>query len=211
MKCYQILDELARNGHQLTLSNYNIPVGLISKPKPVNLLIGVLTNIPELLRQTDEILEEHFGPIDLRSDILIFNFTDYYDEEMGKGIQRQFYSFEKLIMPDEIATVKVQTNYLEECIATSKKYPPKRPANIDPGYMNESRLVLASTKDFSHRIYLRDGIYAEVTLNYRRGRYESFPWTFPDYKSADYQNFFLLARELYIKKLKAGKWKPSEK
>ena len=232
-------------------------MGQISKPKPVNLIIGVLTSIPELLRQIDKTLEGYFGPIDLRSDILPFNFTEYYNEEMGKGIQRQFYSFEKLIMPDEIATIKVQTNHIEESIASSKKYfleqcsrnqvapptsPPceggdfvvsaqssdeggvknldktypsiigkkiplpckaiKRPINIDPGYMNESRLILASTKDFSHRIYLRDGIYAEVTLNYRRGRYESFPWTFPDYKSSDYQNFFLTVRELYVKKLK---------
>jgi len=177
-------------------------VGHISKPKPVNLIIGVLTSIPELLRQIDKTLEGYFGSIDLRSDILPFNFTDYYNEEMGKGIQRQFYSFEKLIMPDEIATIKVQTNHIEEFITSSKKYSVQRPINIDPGYMNESRLILASTKDFSHRIYLRDGIYAEVTLNYRRGRYESFPWTFPDYKSSDYQNFFLTVRELYVKKLK---------
>jgi hypothetical protein len=177
-------------------------LGHISKPKTVNLIIGVLTSIPELLRQLDKTLEEYFGPIDLRSDILPFGFTDYYNEEMGKGIQRQFYSFEKLIMPDEIATIKVQTNRIEEFIASSKKYSVQRPINIDPGYMNESRLILASTKDFSHRIYLRDGIYAEVTLNYRRGRYESFPWTFPDYKSSDYQNFFLMVRELYVKKLK---------
>ncbi|GAB63594.1 MAG: DUF4416 family protein [Candidatus Jettenia sp.] len=177
-------------------------MGQISLPKPANLIIGILTSIPELLFQIDKTLEVYFGPIDLRSDILPFTFTEYYNEEMGTGIQRQFYSFEKLIMPDEIAPIKVQTNTLEETIASSKKYPVQRPINIDPGYMNESRLILASTKDFSHRIYLRDGIYAEVTLNYRGGRHESFPWTFPDYKSADYQNFFLKAREVYVKKLK---------
>ncbi|MEP9410680.1 MAG: DUF4416 family protein [Candidatus Brocadia sp.] len=177
-------------------------MGYISKPKPANLIIGVLTGIPELLRQTDKTLEEYFGPIDLRSDVLPFNFTNYYNEEMGEGILRRFYSFEKLISPDEIAAIKVQTNAIEESVASSKKYPVKRPVNIDPGYINESRLILASTKDFSHRIYLMDGIYAEVTLNYRRGRYESFPWTFPDYQSSDYQNFFLKVRELYVRKLK---------
>lgn len=177
-------------------------MGTISLPKPVNLLIGVLTSIPELLAHTDKILEEHFGPIDLRSDILPFTFTGYYNGEMGKGIQRQFYSFEKLIMPDEIATIKVQTNIIEELLASSKKYPVNRPINIDPGYINESRLILASTKDFSHRIYLRDGIYAEVTLNYRGERYETFPWTFPDYKTIVYHSFFLKVREFYVKKLK---------
>ena len=177
-------------------------MGQISNPKPVNLIIGVLTSIPELLDQIDRTLEEYFGSIDLRSGVLPFTFTDYYNEEMGKGIQRQFYSFEKLIMPDEIAPIKVKTNTIEESIASSNKYSVERPINIDPGYISESRLILASTKDFSHRIYLRDGIYAEVTLNYRGGRYETFPWTFPDYKSADYHNFFLKVRELYVKKLK---------
>jgi len=177
-------------------------VGQISKPKPVNLIAGILTSIPELLGQIGETLEKYFGLIDLRSDVLPFTFTDYYNEEMGKGILRQFYSFEKLIMPDELASIKVQTNHIEESITASGKYPVKRPINIDPGYLNESRLILASTKDFSHRIYLRDGIYAEVTLNYRGGRYESFPWTFPDYKSSDYHKFLLKARELYVRKLK---------
>ena len=177
-------------------------MGQISKPKPVNLIAGVLTSIPELLEQIDKTLEKHFGSIDFRSDVLPFTFTDYYNEEMGKGILRQFYSFEKLIMPDELASIKVQTNHIEDSITASGKYPVKRPINIDPGYLNESRLILVSTKDFSHRIYLRDGIYAEVTLNYRGGRYESFPWTFPDYKSSDYHKFFLMARKLYVKKLK---------
>ncbi len=177
-------------------------MGRIYQPKPVNLIIGILTSIPELFGQIDKILGKYFGPIDLRSDILSFIFTDYYNEEMGEGIQRQFYSFEKLFMPEEIATIKVQTNTIEDCFVFLKRYNVKRPINIDPGYINESRLILASTKDFSHRIYLRDGIYAEVTLNYRGGKYESFQWTFPDYKTSEYQNFFLAVRELYVKKLK---------
>ena len=177
-------------------------MGQISKPKPVNLLIGILTSIPELFSQMERDLEGFFGRIDLRSTILPFHFTDYYTEEMGQGIQRQFYSFEKLIRADELATIKAKTNHLEETLVSPKKYAVVRPVNLDPGYINESRLILASTKDFSHRIYLRDGIYAEVTLNYRRGKYESFPWTFPDYKSQEYQDFFLLVRNHYIEKLK---------
>lgn len=166
-----------------------------------------MTNVPNLLWEIEETLEASFGAIDRKSDILPFHFTEYYHDEMGKDILRQFYSFEKLISPDEIAAVKVQTNTVEETFAASKKYAVKRPVNIDPGYLNESRLILASTKDFSHRIYLQHGIYAEVTLNYRRGGYESFPWTFPDYKSPEYQNFFLQVRALYVKKLKKGNYK----
>ena len=177
-------------------------VGSIFKPRPVNLIVGALTSIPELFQRIEEEVEGHFGHIDIRSAVLPFEFTDYYHEEMGSGIQRRFYSLERLIMPDEIARIKAQTNALEESFTASRHYSVKRPINIDPGYINESRLILASTKDFSHRIYLRDGIYAEVTLNYRKGKYEVFPWTFPDYRTADYQDFFLKVRGLYVDKLK---------
>ncbi|MDR4507467.1 MAG: DUF4416 family protein [Candidatus Brocadiaceae bacterium] len=178
-------------------------MGAISKPKPVNLLIGVLTSIHELFEIIEKELESYFGAIDLRSDILPFDFTKYYDNEMGKGLQRQFFCFEELIAPERIARTKIQTNSIEESMASTKKYLVKRPINLDPGYLNESKLILASTKDFSHRIYLQDGIFAEVTLNYRdKGKYEAFPWTFPDYQSSAYHEFFLKARELYVKKLK---------
>ncbi|MCF6149245.1 MAG: DUF4416 family protein [Candidatus Kuenenia sp.] len=180
-------------------------MGEIGRPKPVNLIIGILSGVYELFAQVGETLEGYFGKSDLRSAIQPFHYTTYYNVEMGEGIMRQFLSFEKLIMPDEIADIKIRTNLLEETIASQKKYIVTRPVNLDPGYINESRLILASTKDFSHRIYLRDGIYAEVTLNYRRGKYETFPWTFPDYKSSEYHNFFLLVREHYVKKLKGMK------
>lgn len=180
-------------------------MGEIGRPKPVNLIIGILSGVYDLFAQVGETLEAYFGKSDLRSAIQPFHYTTYYNVEMGEGIMRQFLSFEKLIMPDEIADIKIRTNLLEETIASQKKYDVTRPVNLDPGYINESRLILASTKDFSHRIYLRDGIYAEVTLNYRRGKYETFPWTFPDYKSSEYHNFFLLVREHYVKKLKGMK------
>ncbi|GJQ48823.1 hypothetical protein KsCSTR_40430 [Candidatus Kuenenia stuttgartiensis] len=180
-------------------------MGEIGRPKPANLIIGVLSGVQVLFAQIGETLEGYFGEIDLRSNIQPFHYTRYYNDEMGEGILRQFFSFERLIMPDEIAAIKIKTNALEEAIASEEKYVVARPVNIDPGYINESRLILASTKDFSHRIYLRDGIYAEVTLDYRQGKYESFPWTFPDYKSSEYQEFFLLVRGHYVKKLKGMK------
>lgn len=177
-------------------------MGNITKPKPVNLIIGILSSFHDLFGIVEKLLEDYFGTVDFRSEIQPFHFTEYYNKEMGVGIKRQFFSFKKLIMPEKISIIKVQTNRIEEAIASTQTYPVKRPVNIDPGYINESRLILASTKDFSHRIYLRDGIYAEVTLNYRGGKYEDFPWTFPDYKSTKYQKFFLETRSIYVKKLK---------
>ncbi len=177
-------------------------MGEIKEPQPVNLIIGMLTSIEEHFCFAETTLKKEFGAIDLKSDIIPFNFTDYYQAEMGSNIQRRFFSFDKLIMPDRLADIKLWTNRLEEEITDKKVYPVNRPINLDPGYISEAKLVLASTKDFSHRIYLRKGIYAEVTLQYRNERYESQPWTFPDYRTQQYQQFFLMVRNLYKEKLK---------
>ena len=186
-------------------------MGEIKEPQPVNLIIGMLTSIEELFCFVETALKKEFGAIDLKSDIIPFDFTDYYQAEMGSNIQRRFFSFDKLIMPDRLADIKLWTNQFEEDMATPPLSPTsqgaewrggKRPINLDPGYISKAKLVLASTKDFSHRIYLGKGIYAEVTLQYRNGRYESLPWTFPDYKTQQYQQFFLKVRNLYREKLK---------
>lgn len=185
-------------------------MGEIKEPQPVNLIIGMLTSIEELFDVVEAALKKEYGAIDLKSDIILFNFTDYYQAEMGSNLQRSFFSFDKLIMPDRLADIKLWTNQFEEDMATLLLSPPlqggerrgsSRPINLDPGYISEAKLVLASTKDFSHRIYLKKGIYAEVTLQYRNERYESLPWTFPDYRTQQYQQFFLKVRNLYKKKL----------
>ncbi len=177
-------------------------MGEIKEPQPVNLIIGMLTSIEELFCFAEAALKKEFGAIDLKSDIIPFNFTDYYQAEMGNNLQRRFFSFDKLITPDRLADIKLWTNRFEEEITDKKVYPVNRPINLDPGYISEAKLVLASTKDFSHRIYLKKGIYAEVTLQYRNERYESQPWTFPDYRTQQYQQFFLMVRNLYKEKLK---------
>lgn len=156
-------------------------------------------------------LEKKFGPLELKSPILPFNYTDYYEKEMGKDVKRQFFSFQKLIDPGALADIKLFTNKLEEScrdrsalggLALSKEASRGRPINLDPGYLASSKLVLASTKDYSHRIYLKKGIYAEVTLRYAKGAFEPLPWTFPDYRSKEYIDFFTETRILYMKKLR---------
>lgn len=186
-------------------------MGEIKEPQPVNLIIGMLTSIEELFCFAEAALEKEFGTIDLKSDIIPFYFTDYYQAEMGTNLRRRFFSFEKLIMPDSLDVIKLLTNRLEEDVATPPLSPPsqwggwrggRRPINLDPGYISNAKLVLASTKDFSHRIYLGKGVYAEVTLKYTDGHYEPLPWTYPDYKTQQYQQFFLKVRGLYREKLK---------
>ncbi|MEK7822132.1 MAG: DUF4416 family protein [Planctomycetota bacterium] len=184
-------------------------MGKVHPPTQVNLIIGMLSNVTGLFETAGNRLEKKFGPIELRSPILHFNYTDYYEKEMGKDVKRQFLSFQKLIDPGALADIKLFTNKLEESYR-DKASPGRlldarrcyRPINLDPGYLASSKLVLASTKDYSHRTYLKKGIYAEVTLKYAKGAFEPLPWTFPDYRSKGYIDFFTETRTLYMKKLR---------
>jgi len=153
-------------------------MGIPKKPEPAKLIAGLIF-LPPYLEQVIHKLEDTFGPITLRSEIIPFDKTDYYEPEMGKGLMRQWVAFKILIEQDEIVEIKLKTNELERLWMENGK----RRVNIDPGYITESKLVLVTTKNYSHRIYLRDGIYGEVTLIYRRKQgFEPLPWTYPDYR-----------------------------
>lgn len=135
--------------------------------------------------------------MDKESEVMDFTFTGYYDKEMGAGIKRQFVSFTRLILPEQLPVIKLLTNKIEQDLALKGK----RRVNIDPGYLSLAKVVLATTKDYSHRLYLEQGIYGEVTLTYARGKFSSFPWTYPDYQTQAYQQFFGEIREIYKKQL----------
>ncbi len=173
-------------------------MGKISAPLPVKLFVGVLSSMPPILPRVEERLAEICGPVDTRSEQFPFDLTHYYDEEMGTPIYRSFFSFRELADPSEIGRIKVKTNDLESEFAG----PTKRPVNLDPGYLEQSKIVLASTKNYSHRILVSGGIYAEVTLQFHDGGWRALPWTFPDYKSGRYDLFFSSLRDLYRIQLK---------
>ncbi len=178
-------------------------MGAIKTPKPVKLFIGILFNKPEILAQACQILESQYGPLDLQSDIWPFHYTDYYTQEMGTTLSRNFISFQKLILPDQLANIKHYTNELEEKLA--KEYaPPTRPINLDPGYLSLSKVILATTKDYTHRLYIGCGIYAEVTLKYQEKKFSFWDWTYPDYKSPEYLHFFTQLRDQYKEQLKVA-------
>jgi hypothetical protein len=172
-------------------------MGKISHPQPVKLIIGIITNSLSLLPQVEEILERKYGPIDYHSPVIDFVFTDYYKEEMGENLKRKFISFEKLIFPVEIIKIKHYTNKLENKFSQQGK----RDVNIDPGYLNEGKLILASTKDNLQRVYLGKGIYAEVTLYFKKGEYQPFMWTYPDYRSSEYREIFKQIRSIFRKQI----------
>ncbi len=163
-------------------------------PAPVKLIVGLLAGRETWLDAGRAALVERFGPTDVESEVMAFDFTDYYRKAMGGDLKRQFVAFERLIGPDELAAIKLATNAMEAALAARLGEVP-RPVNLDPGYVTPAKLVLASAKDFAHRIYLTGGIYAEVTLRVVRGRWESAPWTFPDYAGGRYDRFLTMARE----------------
>lgn len=165
--------------------------------RPVKLIAGVMFCKAVDLSAADEMLIEKFGPIDSKSEPFEFSFTDYYEKEMGRELSKQFYSFENLIRPDDLARVKKITIGIEARFATDGK----RTVNLDPGYLEESKLVLASTKNFSHRIYLGDNIWGEVTLRYEKGDFVTHPWTYPDYATPLAFEFLQKARESYRRQM----------
>jgi hypothetical protein len=165
-------------------------------PEPVSLICGLLAGSQALLDETIALLVNEIGGIDLVSETWPFSFTDYYEEEMGPDLKRCFVSFAKLIDPGELAAVKRRTNDLERAVSGTVA----RPVNLDPGIVSGSQLLLASAKPHAHRIYLRDGIYAEVTLIYRGGQWTALPWTYPDYASGLYFPFLSTVREQWLAK-----------
>jgi hypothetical protein len=175
-------------------------MGSIRTFSPVKLFIGVLVSGAEWLPAVEEHLCSQYGPVDHRSGIIPFTFSQYYRHETGDSIQRVFFSFERLVWAEELGAIKVRTNQLETAFASGA--PVKRPVNLDPGYLENAKVVLASTKNFYHRIYLGQGIFAEVTMHFREGEFRFFPWTYPDYQSEDYQKFFLEIRRLYREQLR---------
>jgi len=175
-------------------------MGAVKAPMQVQVVVGLIVNPAEDLGAVRAAVVEAFGPSDMESPVWPFDFTDYYAREMGTGLLRQFLALEELTAVDGLHRMKIASNAIEERFASGSKNAP-RPVNIDPGYICHSKLVLFSTKDFSHRIYVGDGIFAESTLEWRGREYITHPWTFPDYRSANYRNFFAEVRVNYVRKL----------
>lgn len=170
-------------------------MGDIHAPESVLLICAISSRYDAALDWARGGIVQAFGPIALVSDAFDFVETQYYTSTMGTELKKQFVACETLIDPGALAEIKGATNNWESDYAALKQHPEERPLNMDPGYITPAKLVLASTKDHAHRIYLRDGIYAEVTLSFRQRSWQPMEWTYPDYRRADYQRFFTECRE----------------
>jgi len=174
-------------------------VGTVRQAQPVKLIASLLTGHPALLAGVKEALSGAFGPIDFESELLPFDHTDYYAPEFGPGLQRQIVTFAGLVDPGELPAIKLKTNEMERAMAPDGS----RQVNIDPGYVSLGKLVLATTKNHAHRLYLGLGIYGEGTLTYQQGRFRAWPWTYPDYASERYCALFNQIRERYRAQLRS--------
>lgn len=162
-------------------------------PAKVKLIAGMLSGDVLLFKEAKALLKRALrNRVDCESAIFDFTQTDYYRAEMGPNLKRQFLAFSGSVGLDKIWRVKIATNSIEKKFSRSGK----RAVNIDPGYVDLSKVVLFSTKDYSHRIYLGEGIFAENTLYYRDGAFHPWPWTYPDYKTPEYLDFFARVRAL---------------
>jgi len=173
-------------------------MGEIHVFKLEKLICGVLTSRPEAVETIQSSLEQSFGPVDFKSNLEEFTYTDYYNKEMGTPIYRFFVSFGDLVAPETLPDIKIKTNELETAFIADGQ----RKVNLDPGLLSLQRLVLASTKDNGRRIPLSDGVYAEITLIYVNGDFESLDWTYPDYRSRPYRDIMKGIRDVYRNQLK---------
>ena len=173
-------------------------------PDPAKLVISCIMNDKALIEKVFSLLEEAFGPVDVISRWLDFAYTDYYYKEMGIVLFRKVFVFKNLIAQDELALIKEKTNNIENQFAKAKK----RSVNIDPGYLVSSRFILATGKEYSHRIYIGRKIYADLTLMYsKKHGFKTLDWTYPDYASKDMISFLSKVRDKYLLDLKKGKGK----
>jgi len=166
-------------------------LGKIRPPKKVKLFCGMISSEETLFPPITEELTSVFGSVDSMSPIMPFAQTDYYREEMGENLKKFFVSFTPLIDAVSIVDAKLFTQEIENKYSDSKG---RRRINLDPGYISEAKLVLATTKDHQHRIYIGRGIYAEVTLKFKDKTFVTWEWTYPDYKKEEYIDYFIGVR-----------------
>jgi len=178
-------------------------MGRTSSPEKVQLFCGAIYSPQADMERAKADLEAAFGPIFFSSEVFDFNFTEYYFGEMGAGLKKIFFAFENLIEQDFISEAKLTANEIEERHSklSGDGASHLRTVNLDPGYLSSAKVVLPTTKDNCHRIYLKDGIYAEITLSYTKPAFKPLSWTYPDYATPEYISFFNELRARYRNKL----------
>ena len=179
-------------------------MGQSRSPEAALLVVAGFSRRPEALEWAAQRLSETYGTVALTSPAFDFHHTRYYESTMGPGLRKQFLVFADRVCLDSLPDIKRHTNSLEGELAGSGTYPEGRPLNLDPGLLTLGKFILATTKDQAHRIYMRDGIFAEITLRFEAGQYVPWPWTYADYREPEVRAFLKEAREYYRARLRGA-------
>lgn len=175
-------------------------MGQTTKHYPVKLVVSYIYRDEDPLYRAVELMRRHFGEYESLTAEMCFDYTDYYKDEFGPGLKRKLCAFKKLVPLDKIYKVKLISNRIEDKLRKNGR----RKVNIDPGYITQAKLVLLTTKDYSHRIHVGNNIYAEVTLYYQNEAFRSWPWTYPDYASGEIKGYFQDIRNIYMEQTSHG-------
>jgi hypothetical protein len=175
-------------------------MGTPTEPSHAKLFASILFSEESILREGMDALIGSFGRIDWISDRLPFDFTNYYAREMGTNLSRHYVTFRDLVPMEHLPEIKHETNRIEQRFATPEG---SRRLNIDPGYLCPGHVILATTKGYSHRPYLRNGIYADLTLVFRNRSFQALEWTYPDYRQGETIGLFNEIRIKYVERLNA--------
>lgn len=176
----------------------------VKPPLPVKFFIASLYSSAECLQKAISLIEKEWGEIEFQSADYPFNVTDYYAPEMGSNINRKLLVFRELYSPVILVDMKLRCNAIEHEIAVDNK----RLANLDAGYLDHNKIVLASAKDAGQKVYLDKGIYADLAGRYKAGKYQPFEWSFPDFRDGRYDVDLVAVRKIYMKQLK--QWRDSQ-
>lgn len=172
-------------------------------PDPVKLIVAALWGTQEVLRAATDMLMTHWGPLDFVGLDRPFDRTDYYEREMGPNLYRRLMAFAELVPPESLGAAKLICNAIEDETAVAGR----RQANLDVGYLDHNKIVLASAKGAGQKIHLGGGIYADLIARYSQGRYCPFAWTFPDFKDGRYDDELAAIRHRYLQQLRARRAK----
>jgi len=180
-------------------------MGEIREHERVLLLLAIFSRYDAALHWARQRAVATWGPVALESEVFAFSETRFYEKSMGAELSKVLVAFTQLVDPAVLPDIKHRTNRWEQEYVRQNDFPELRPLNIDPGYLTEAKLVLASTKDRDHRIYLSRGIFAENTLYYRGGAWQTRPWTYPNYRRSDYHQFLSRCRDYFRGRKRAAR------
>ncbi len=172
-------------------------MGTVKPSSKVKIIVSIFTNNTDTLEKSIKIIESDFGELELVTPPFIFNHTKYYEKEMGGDLFRKFVVLKELLPRDNIALLKLKSNQIESYFLKENR----RTVNIDPGYLSLENFILLTTKNYTHRVYLEKGIYADITLIFHKNQFEILPWTYPDYASEEIRNFLIEIRKIYKNQL----------